>query len=138
MENKSRRVTPAASILRSKPRFLVGVAGLEPTASKSQTSRATNCATPRNKVFIRFLRFFCKWSKLWSNHFFRDLLEKTKCRKSQCFQGLSAVLHFAESELGGKLPNVARYQLRHTPKCEKHSIFRSISVSGQSCGQTIF
>ena len=33
--------------MRSKPRFLVGVAGFEPTASKSQTSRATSCATPR-------------------------------------------------------------------------------------------
>ena len=36
------------------------------------------------------------------------------------------------------LPNVARYQLRHTPKCEKYSIFRSFSVSGQTCGQTAF
>ena len=27
--------------------FLVGVTGFEPAASKSQTSRATNCATPR-------------------------------------------------------------------------------------------
>jgi len=36
------------------------------------------------------------------------------------------------------LPNVARYQLRHTPKCEKYSIFRSFSVSGQTCGQTTF
>ena len=36
------------------------------------------------------------------------------------------------------LPNVARYQLRHTPMSEKYSIFRSISVSGQTCGQTAF
>lgn len=27
---------------------MVGVTGFEPAASKSQTSRATNCATPRN------------------------------------------------------------------------------------------
>ena len=39
---------------------------------------------------------------------------------------------------GIDVPNVARYQLRHTPKCEKHSIFRSFSVSGQTCGQTVF
>ena len=39
---------------------------------------------------------------------------------------------------GIDVPNVARYQLRHTPKCEKYSIFRSISVSGQICGQTAF
>ena len=38
---------------------------------------------------------------------------------------------------GIDVPNVARYQLRHTPKCEKYSIFRSISVSGQICGQNI-
>ena len=29
-----------------------------------------------------------------------------------------------------------RPQLRHTPKCEKYSIFESISVSGQICGKT--
>ena len=39
---------------------------------------------------------------------------------------------------GVPLPNVARYQLRHTPMSEKYSIFRSISVSGQACGQTAF
>ena len=39
---------------------------------------------------------------------------------------------------GIDVPNVARYQLRHTPMCEKYSIFRSISVSGQTCGQTAF
>ena len=38
---------------------------------------------------------------------------------------------------GIDVPNVARYQLRHTPKCEKYSIFRSFSVSGQICGQNI-
>ena len=39
---------------------------------------------------------------------------------------------------GIDVPNVARYQLRHTPMCEKYSIFRSFSVSGQICGQTAF
>ena len=43
-----------------------------------------------------------------------------------------------EAKAACMLPNVARYQLRHTPKCEKYSIFRSISVSGQTCGQTAF
>ena len=38
---------------------------------------------------------------------------------------------------GIDVPNVARYQLRHTPMSEKYSIFRSISVSGQICGQNI-
>ena len=126
-----------ALILRSKPRFLVGVTGFEPAASTSQTSRATNCATPRSVKNIEFLSFFRKWSNMWSNHFYKGFCKRAKCRKSQCLQGLSA---FSASEyLGGGvlLPNVARYQLRHTPKCEKYSIFRSFSVSGQICGQNI-
>ena len=32
--------------------FLVGVAGLEPTASCSQSRRATSCATPRNGYIL--------------------------------------------------------------------------------------
>ena len=36
---------------------LVGVAGFEPTASKSQTSRATNCATPR---WVKIFNFSVK------------------------------------------------------------------------------
>ena len=37
---------------------LVGVTGFEPAASTSQTSRATNCATPRCVKNIRFLGHF--------------------------------------------------------------------------------
>ena len=33
-------------------RFLVGVKGLEPPASWSQTRRATNCATPRYNIIV--------------------------------------------------------------------------------------
>ena len=33
---------------------MVGVAGFEPTASKSQTSRATSCATPRLVKIFNF------------------------------------------------------------------------------------
>ena len=44
----------------------------------------------------------------------------------------------SRQETSCTLPNVARYQLRHTPMCEKYSIFRSFSVSGQTCGQTAF
>ncbi len=31
---------------------MVGVAGVEPTASWTRTKRATNCATPRYSLFI--------------------------------------------------------------------------------------
>ena len=99
---------------------LVGVTGFEPAASTSQTSRATSCATPRSVKNIEFLSFFRKWSNMWSNRFYRGFCERVKCRKSQCLQGLSAFFVFSESVVGVLLPNVARYQLRHTPKCEKY------------------
>ena len=38
--------------------IVVGVTGFEPAASTSQTSRATNCATPRSVKNIRFLGHF--------------------------------------------------------------------------------
>ena len=62
--------------------------GFEPAASTSQTSRATNCATPRKVKNIEFLRFFRKWSNMWSNRFYRGFCERAECRKSQCLQGL--------------------------------------------------
>ncbi len=41
--------------------LLVGVTGFEPAASKSQTSRATNCATPRwDKKFLYTVPCFAK------------------------------------------------------------------------------
>ena len=97
---------------------MVGVTGFEPAASTSQTSRASSCATPRKVKNIEFLRFFRKWSNLWSNRFLVRFFENNECRKSQCFQGLSAFLRFPESEIGGKLPKQARYQLRYIPIIE--------------------
>ena len=109
-----------------KAQILVGVTGFEPAASTSQTSRATSCATPRSVKNIEFLRFFRKWSNMWSNRFLQRFCERAECRKSQCLQGFSAF--FDSGYLGGGvlLPNVARYQLRHTPMCDFYSIFRSI------------
>ena len=68
--------------------------------------------------------YFCKWSNLWSNHFYREFCERAEYRKSQCLQGFSAF--FTSGYLGGGvlLPNVARYQLRHTPKCENIEFLR--------------
>ena len=39
--------------------FLVGVTGLEPATSWSQTTRATNCASPRLTCF--HLTWYCRW-----------------------------------------------------------------------------
>ena len=69
---------------------MVGVTGFEPAASTSQTSRATNCATPRCVIFIRFLVTFRKWSNLWSDHFFVLVLEKRMCEKVSIYKGFRA------------------------------------------------
>ena len=69
---------------------MVGVTGFEPAASTSQTSRATNCATPRCVIFIRFLVIFRKWSNLWSDHFFVLVLEKRMCEKVSIYKGFRA------------------------------------------------
>ena len=69
---------------------MVGVTGFEPAASTSQTSRATNCATPRCVKNIEFLRFFRKWSNLWSDRFFVFVLEKRMCEKVSIYKGFQA------------------------------------------------
>ena len=38
-----------------------------------------------------FTLSFCKWSNMWSNHFFRDFLMKLYRHNCQCFQGLSGI-----------------------------------------------
>ena len=99
-------------IFRAK---MVGVTGFEPAASTSQTSRATNCATPRSVKNIEFLIVFCKWSNLWSSLFLRGFFFFCNVRKSQCLQWISAF--YASEYLGGGvlLPKQARYQLRYIP-----------------------
>ena len=70
-----------------KAQILVGVTGFEPAASTSQTSRATNCATPRSVKNIRFLGQFCKWSNLWSKHFVGVFLKRQTAKKVSVFKG---------------------------------------------------
>ncbi len=117
-----------------KAQILVGVTGFEPAASTSQTSRATNCATPRSVKNIEFLRFFRKWSNLWSNHFYREFCERVECRKSQCLQGFSAFFASSGSVGGVLLPNHPRSQLRHTRISIQFFLF--LRGSGTNCGQT--
>ena len=71
----------------------------------------------------------------------KPLLAIFQSLKSSCFLAFwPHLLAFLKRRCGNgnEFPNVARYQLRHTPMSEKYSIFRSISVSGQTCGQTAF
>ena len=89
------------------------MAGFEPTASKSQTSRATSCATPRLVEIFDFLGQIRKWSNLWSKVFCRSTRRRKseKTRGKRRFCELSAV----GSRGGHTLPNHARYQLRYIP-----------------------
>ena len=66
---------------------MVGVTGFEPAASTSQTSRATNCATPRKVKNIEFLMVFRKWSNLWSKHFVGVFLKRQIAEKVSVFKG---------------------------------------------------
>ena len=69
---------------------MVGVTGFEPAASTSQTSRATNCATPRSVILIRFLVIFRKWSNLWSKHFVGVFLKRVTAEKVNVYKGFRA------------------------------------------------
>ena len=55
----------------------------------SQTTRATNCATPGYLLF-GFWKFHCLWSKLWSNAILRYISMGGQIPQSTAFQGLPA------------------------------------------------
>ena len=109
---------------------VVGVTGIEPAPSWSQTKRLTIRQHP--EIF----NFFSTMVKPVVRPIFPASARCNFLAFPPFFARLLAFLkHAAENDC--TLPNVARYQLRHTPKCEKYSIFRSFSVSGQICGQNI-
>ena len=60
------------------------------SVSCSQTSRATNCATPRSVKNIRFLVNFRKWSNLWSKHFVGVFLKRQTAEKVNIYKGFRA------------------------------------------------
>jgi len=71
---------------------------------------------------IRFLVNFRKWSNLWSKHFVGVFLKRVtaeKVNRLHIFASENRVferLKNQEAKADCMLPNVARYQLRHTPK----------------------
>ena len=104
-------------------RKVVGVQGLEPWASCSQSRRATNCATPRYEVRrsgwayspkcgalptglhpdIQFLllyhsgeenqNFFCLWSFMWSKPLLCHFQQPGEIQQTQASQGFAAFYH---------------------------------------------
>ena len=98
-----------------KAQILVGVTGFEPAASTSQTSRATNCATPRKVKNIEFLRFFRKWSNLWSKHFVGVFLKRVTAEKVNVYKGFRA---FEKSRSGNCLHAPKRRALPTAPHPE--------------------
>ena len=92
--------------------------------------------TALHLVLMIFMRFSVSGQTCGQTENLRTFKTSGEPKKSVFSRGFSVFQNF-RFEIGGLLPNVARYQLRHTPKCEKYSIFRSISVSGQICGQNI-
>ena len=64
--------------------LLVEVTGLEPAISSSRTMRDTTFATPRCGKNIRF---FCKWSNMWSDRRFNDFSTFGRAEKVSVFKG---------------------------------------------------
>ena len=64
--------------------ILVEVWRFELQASSTRNWRATNCATPR---FGDFMRFFCKWSNMWSDLFFETCSAFGRAEKVSVFKG---------------------------------------------------
>ncbi len=107
------------------PANLVGVTGLEPAASTSQTSRATNCATPRskpptlNKIFpsaARKLKTQADRSK--SRAFLLEILPKI------------TQLSNAPAKLGNDYPAFEPAAKNATVKMMKKRVFSGIQPSG--------
>ena len=84
--NCGNKLQKQAILLKNSLFFVVGVQGLEPWASCSQSRRATNCATPRYSIkphYIiafggSFVKHFSLWSKLWVGFKNVQILEKQK------------------------------------------------------------
>ncbi len=102
---------------------MVGVTGFEPAASTSQTSRATNCATPRCGENIQFFAVFPVVKSVIKPLIMRILRESRVPKKSVVYTfsqakiGFSAFFASSGSVSGVLLPKHARYQLRHTSIC---------------------
>ena len=101
--------------------------GFEPAASTSQTSRATNCATPRSVKNIRFLGLFRKWSNLWSKHFVGVFLKRQTAEKVSVYKGFRA---FEKSRSGNCLhaPKARALPDCATPRCENLYIIPDTSL----------
>ena len=94
--------------------FLVGVTGLEPAASCSQSTRATNCATPRKIFIFLFCLSFCPMTGLDSRLRARSRSGKTTL---SCFQTPRAASLPLASAPKPRRCRVAMQRSRaHTPK----------------------
>ena len=130
---------------------MVGVQGLEPWASCSQSRRATNCATPRYSIkphyiiafWGGFVKHFSLWSKLWVGFKNVQILEKQK-PANPCAARLCGVSPHPIPDTTTALPNQARYQLRYTRIvnfCHYTTTggkIKVFSVCGHLCGQSRF
>ena len=106
---------------------MVGVTGFEPAASTSQTSRATNCATPRCVKNIRFLVNFRKWSNLWSKHFVGVFLKRVMPEKVSIYKGFQ---RFGKLTAGDRLHAPKR---RALPTAPHPDVFVPIYYTTKKC-----
>ena len=62
------------------------------------------------------IRFFCKWSNMWSDRRFNDFSTFGRAEKSQCFQGFSALLEKSTPSAVIESRTKHSTKLSHTPK----------------------
>ena len=96
--------------------FLVGVTGLEPAASCSQSRRATSCATPRYTILF----LLCFFAGCLRHPRLRRLVavpEIVRSHKLSQFRPLlqQALTSSSTGCVRPCCPKQARYQLRYTP-----------------------
>ena len=108
---------------------MVGVTGLEPAASKSQTSRATNCATPR--FCIEFLSFCVEVGQTVVKSDFYAFLRFCKVPKTRINKGFFALLIFRS---GGVC---SRSQTSRATNCATPRFLLNFSSFCVEVGQTV-
>ena len=103
---------------------MVGVAGFEPTASKSQTSRAASCATPR---LVKIFNFSVKSvsGQICGQKFFAETHGGGKARKREKngdFASFRRSAHEAVTRSQSKRVTVTLHPEHQKQNCFRHNI----------------
>jgi len=100
---------PQSTAFQGLPAFRLHSARI--SARHSQTTRATNCATPGYLIFA-FRNFLCLWSFLWSKAISRRVSGGEKSPQTEALQGFPASVRDAVRIPSLRSQKPTAYQLR--------------------------